>query len=85
MRFTPWRWERVLGADAGGFFIPGACGIPCRPFQALESPLHSPKCSAKSCRERTWIMFPSQEIGLGSLPPALWFVTWPCPAGNSRS
>lgn len=80
MRFTPWNWERVLGADAGGFFIPGACRIPCWPFQALESPLHSPKCSAKSCRERTWIIFsfPRSWFGFTSSCPVVCNLALPC-------
>lgn len=52
-------------------------------LSSIGEPTALSQCSLKPCTERTWIIFPSQGVGLGSLPPALGFVTWPCPAGIS--
>lgn len=75
----------MLGADAGDFFHPRSLWSSSLALPSIGEPTVLSQCSPKPCKERTWIMFLSQGVGLGSLPPALGFVTWLCPAGNSIS
>lgn len=69
----------MLGADAGDFFNPRSLWNSSLAFPSTGEPTALSQCSPKAYKKRSWIIFPSQGVGLVSLPPALGFnLALPC-------